>query len=227
MNKINLGPNERLDDLQYNNLFIIQNKEHYNFTTDSVLLANYAKAKPSDVVVDLCSGSGVIGILMQAKTNAKHVYLVELQEYLANTSKRSVEYNNLTNKFTVINKPLQDVHKLIGSEGVQVVVCNPPYKMAQASLLSEKQEIAICKHELTVTLKEIVLEASKLLKYGGLFYTINKEERLTDLLVLLRQHKLEPKEIVIVPSKKGSSLVMVKAKKGGNSGVRVNVLPQN
>ncbi len=221
MKQTHLLEHERLDDLQFQNLQIIQNPNHYCFTTDSVLLANFAKAKPSDSVVDLCSGSGVVGILMQAKTNAKHVTLVELQQSLANMSERSVQLNGLENKVSVVNAPLQQVHKQIGQEVFDVVVCNPPYKMQNASLLSENHEIAICKHEITVTLEEIVIEASKLLKFGGLFYTINKEERLTDLICYLRKHKLEPKQITVVPSNKGSALVLIKAKKGGKSGVRI------
>lgn len=218
---------ERLDDLQFQNLHIIQDPNGYCFTSDSVYLANFAKAKPNDLVVDLCSGSGVIGILLQAKTNAKHVTLVELQEPLANMSERSVRFNHLESKVSVINKPLQNIHKQIGQEKFDVVVCNPPYKMQHSSLLGESESISICKHEITVMLKEIVTEAAKLLKFGGNFYTINKEERLTDLLCYLREAKLEPKHITVIESKKGSSLVMVKAKKGGHSGVRISVLPQN
>lgn len=221
-----LKEGERLDDLQYNNLYLIQHPKKYCFTTDAVLLANFVSAKAGDKVVDLCSGSGVIGILVQAKTKATSIILVELQEYLAGMSKRSVELNGLTDKIAVINKPLQDINREIGTELYEVVVCNPPYKMKNASLLSHDYEIDICKHEITVTLEEIIKESGRLLKYGGYFYTINKEERLTDIVCLLRKYQLEPKEIVIVPSKKGSSLVLVKAKKGGKSGVRVNIWPQ-
>jgi tRNA1Val (adenine37-N6)-methyltransferase len=216
-------PNERLDDLQIKNLFIIQNPKKYCFTSDAVHLANFCKAKHSDVVVDLCSGSGVIGTLVWAKTNAKKVYLVELQQYLADLSLRSVKYNNLSDVIEVLNEPLQNIHKKLSVGFADVVVCNPPYKMQNSSLLNEDLEIAKCKHEITVTLKEIVCEASKLLKFGGDFYTINKEERLIDLICYLKQFDLEPKIIEIIPSAKGSSLVMVKAKKGGKSGVRINV----
>ena len=219
-----LKENEVLEDLQFNGLQIIQNKNLYRFTTDAVLLANFAKAKPTDRVVDLCSGSGVVGILLQAKTNCNHMVLVELQQNLADISKRSVQYNHLEKNIEVINAPLQNVHKQLGSENVEVVVCNPPYKMQNASLLGSNESINICKHELTVTLQEIVKEGAKLLKFCGVVYTVNKEERLTDLLVYLRANKLEPKEVLVVPSQKGSSLILVKAKKGGKSGVRVNVM---
>lgn len=221
-----LKSNERLDDLKFNNLFIIQNPNLYCFTSDSVLLANFAKAKQTDKVVDLCSGSGIVGILMQAKTKASYVYLVEIQNELADMSKRSIIYNNLQDKFCVINKTLQNIHKEIGT-GFDVVVCNPPYKQAGGNKLSQNQSINICKHEITVTLEEIVLEASKLLKFGGYFYIINKEERLTDLICYLRKYNLEPKQIEIAKGNDGNSRVLVKAKKGGKSGVKITFSPQN
>lgn len=221
-----LKAGERLDDLQYHNLQIIQNPNGYCFTSDAVMLANFAKAKPGDRVVDLCSGSGVIGILMQAKTGAQQVTLVELQEFYADMSRRSVALNGLEQFITVLNEPLQGVHKRLGQGTCDVVVCNPPYKMEHASLLPQDRSMSICRHEITVTLEEIIGETQKLLKFGGLFYTINKEERLTDLICLLRKYDLEPKELVVLPSVKGSSVVMMKAKKGGKSGIRVSVMTQ-
>ncbi len=216
-NKSLLKSNERLDDLQFNNLYIIQNPDLYCFTSDAVELCNFVSAGCKDRIVDLCSGSGVIGILAQAKTNAKQVVLVEIQESLADMSKRSVEYNNLTN-VTVVNSKLQNVHKQIGT-GYEVVVCNPPYKIADGGLTAVKPEIAMCKHEITVTLEEIVCEASKLLKFGGRFYTVNKEERLVDLFVLMRKYGIEPKILKIRNSTKGANIILVEGKKGGKSGL--------
>lgn len=216
-----LKPNERLDDLQFNNLFIIQNPNLYCFTSDAVELCNFIKCGAKDRIVDLCSGSGVIGILAQAKTKAKQVYLVELQEELASMSKRSVDYNKLTN-VEVINAPLQNIHKQIG-DGFEVVVCNPPYKINNGGEISEKREIAICKHEITVTLEEIVCEASKLLKFGGKFYTVNKEERLTDLFCLMRKYGIEPKVLKMRKSTKGANIILVEGKKGAKSGLKIQV----
>ena len=107
-----LNSNERLDDLQINNKFIIQNKDEYCFTSDAVQLANFAKVKPNDKVVDLCSGSGVIGVLIQTKTDCKDITLVELQEYLADMSRRSVEYNNQQDFIKVVNAYKNDRKKL-------------------------------------------------------------------------------------------------------------------
>lgn len=216
-----LKPNERLDDLQFNNLFIIQNPDLYCFTSDAVELCNFVKCGVKDRIVDLCSGSGIIGILAQAKTKAKQVYLVEIQESLADMSRRSVEYNKLTN-VEVVNAPLQNIHKQIG-DGFEVVVCNPPYKITNGGELSEKPEIAMCKHEITVTLEEIVCEASKLLKFGGKFYTVNKEERLTDLFCLMRKYNIEPKVLKLRHSTKGANIILVEGKKGAKSGLKIQM----
>ena len=215
-----LKNNERLDDLQFNNLHIIQNPDLYCFTSDAVELCNFVRAGSKDTIVDLCSGSGVIGILAQAKTNAKFVYLVELQQSLADMSERSCKYNNLEN-IKVVNAPLQNVHKQIGT-GFEVVTCNPPYKINDGGKLTEKHEIAICKHELTVTLEEIIKEASKLLKFGGRFYTVNKEERLVDLFCLMRKYNIEPKVLKIRKSEKGANVVLIEGKKGGKSGIIIH-----
>ena len=220
--KIELKSNERLDDLQFNNLFIIQEKDGYCFTSDAISLANFVKAKKNSKMVDLCSGSGVIGILAHAKNNASKTILVEIQNTLADMSKRTLEYNTISN-IEVVNTPLQDVNLTIGRGVFDVVMCNPPYKKAgTAKMLNEKESIAIARHELKVNLEEIVSEASKLLKFGGEFYTVNKEERLADLIVYLKKYGLEPKELRIRKSSKHANIILLKAKKGGKSGMTIS-----
>ena len=218
---VKLKDNERLDDLQFNNLYIIQERDGYCFTSDAVALANFVDVKSGSSLVDMCSGSGVIGILAHSKRKLKSTTLVEIQESLADMSKRSVEYNSLAG-IDVVNAPLQDISKVIGFGKFDGVVCNPPYKKAgTATMLNASESVAIARHEIKVTLEEVFCEANKLLKYGGYFYIINKEERLTDMLVLGRKYGLEPKVLKIIPSAKGASVVMLKCKKGGNSGIEI------
>lgn len=214
-----LKNNERLDDLQINNLFVIQNPNEYCFTSDAVQLANFAKAKLGDRVVELCSGSGVISILMQTKTNCQDFTLVEIQEYLADMSERSIKYNKQDKYIKVINAPLQNIHKQIGFGEYSVVVCNPPYK--DNGVLNDKESICIAKHEIKVNLEEIIIEASKLLKFGGKLYMVNREERLADIMYLMKLNKIEPKVLKILPSSKGDSIILVEGKKGGKSGLRI------
>jgi tRNA1(Val) A37 N6-methylase TrmN6 len=220
---IELLPTERLDDLQFNNLYIIQDKNGYCFTSDAVALANFVKVKNNGTLVDLCSGSGVIGILAHHKNNLRKTILVELQENLANMSRRTLEYNGIID-ISVVNRKLQGVSSEIGSDVYDAVVCNPPYKKSgTASLLNENESIAIARHEIAVTLEEIINEASKLLKFGGDFYIINKEERLTDIIVLMRKYNIEPKILKILPSVKGANIIMLKGKKGGKSGLVISL----
>lgn len=219
-----LKPNERLDDLQFNNLYIIQEKDGYCFTSDAVILANLVKYRVGGKIVDLCSGSGVVGILAGEKTRAGRVVLVEIQENLADMCRRTLEYNSL-DRYNVINSPLQNVSKEIGVGEFDVVVCNPPYKkVGSAKLINESETIAIARHELKVTLEEIILESSKLLKYGGEMYICNKEDRLTDMLVLMRKYAIEPKEMYIRLSPKGANIVFLKGKKGGKSGMSISLV---
>jgi tRNA1(Val) A37 N6-methylase TrmN6 len=221
--KIEIKPNERLDDLQFNNLFIIQEKSGYCFTSDAVALANFVKVKKNGTLVDLCSGSGVIGILAHFKNNLSKTVLVELQENMANMSQRTLLYNDIDN-ISVVNRWLQGVSQEIGCGIYDAVVCNPPYKkQGSASLLNENESIAIARHEIAVTLEEIVLEAGKLLKFGGDFFIINKEERLSDMIVLMRKYGIEPKTLKILPSVKGANIIMLKGKKGGKSGITISL----
>ena len=173
-------------------------------------------------MVDLCSGSGVIGILVNAKNKVKDVTLVEIQENLADMSARTIEYNGVDN-VSVVNDKLQGVHKTIGEGLFDVVVCNPPYrKLSHDQKINEKENIAIARHEIKVTLEEIIFEASKLLKFGGHFYLCHQEDRLTDIMVLLRKYSLEPKELKVIDNSKGN-IILLKAKKGGKSGIKISL----
>ena len=158
--------------MQFQGLKIIQADGGYKFSTDSVLLANFGKAKPNDIYVDLCSGSGVVAILFSCKNKIKKSYAVEIQPRLADMAQRSVEENGLENKITVLNEDLSEVHKTLGYESVDVITVNPPYNVAGD--VSETTEIAIATHEIKTNLEKIVLSSSKLLKYGGhIGYAIN------------------------------------------------------
>lgn len=216
-----LKDNERLDDLMCNNFHIIQDPTEYCFTSDATKLGNFVKSKKSDKVVDLCSGSGIVGIVVYLN-NGSNITFVEIQEHLADMCNRTIQLNNFKN-MKVLNSPLQNIYKTIGNGEYDVVVCNPPYfKMEESSVTKEKESIAICKHQITVTIEEIIAEANKLLRFGGSFYLVNKESELVDLVCLLRKYNLEAKEIVVNTNNgKGNGTVFIKATKGGKSGVKV------
>lgn len=220
-NKINLNINERIDDLQYNGLKIIQNKNLYCFSSDAVLLCNFVKTKKSDILVDLCSGSGVVGILAQAKNSTKKVILVEKQKSLADMCNRTLQLNNLTDA-EVLNADVKDVVSILGIGKYDVVCSNPPYYLPQGKKLSGRPEIDMAKFELTLTFDELCKSASKLLKYGGKFYFVNDSSRIAEIICVLKKYNLEPKQIQFCfPNGKKSNVVLIQATKNGKSGATI------
>lgn len=221
MNNDYLKPTERLDYLECKDLSLIQDKNGYTFTMDAVLLANFARALPGDKVIDLGTGSGVVPILMSAKTTAKTLYGVELQARLADMAERSVKLNGLSERVKIICTDMKKAVELFGAESFDVCTSNPPYKVlsGDAEGASEKD---ICKSEVAITLGELVVVATKLLKFGGLFFVIIKADRVTDLLYEMRKNGLEPKRLVAVQPTptKAVDTVMVEGKKGAKRGLR-------
>ena len=183
---------------------------------------NYVKAKRNDVVVDLCSGTGIIAILLTAKTSAKKIIGVEIQKSLYDIACDNIALNNLQDKLQFINIPLQDAYKVLGKESVNVVVCNPPYTKTP-HILNVSEEIASARHEIRMNLEELIISASRLLKYGGKFYFVHRVERLQEIMNLLQKNQMQAKEITpIYPNnKKEGYLVMIMAVKKGNPGLKL------
>ncbi len=216
---MDLKPNERIDDLQLNNLKIIQNSKEFCFGIDSVLLSDFAmRSKKCRKVVDLCTGNGVIAILLSSKLpKAKEIIGIEIQEYSAELANRSVELNNLQNKITILNKDLTKIKKEIEAGSVDLVVCNPPYKPKGSGIINEKDSKTIARHEISCTLEDIIKEASRELNFGGSFCMVHKVERMTDIFYLLRKHGLEPKRMRLVYPRlnESANLILIEGIKGG------------
>jgi len=211
-----LGENETLEDLLLDNLKIIQNKTLYRFTSDAVILSKFASSRKNDVVADFCSGSGIVGIHYYGlHKNVKSVTLFEMQKALSDMSLKSTLYNGINDIFKVENIKLQD----IGSEyngKFSLILCNPPYKKKNSGEQNLEEHIAVCRHEIEITLEEIVAIASKKLKDGGRFCICERIERFTDLICILRDCKLEPVKIqfVTMGENKSPYLVLTEAVKG-------------
>ena len=141
-----LKENERLDDLQLKNLFIIQSREKYCFTSDAVLLSDFCNVKKDEVVIDFGTGSGIIAVLLTAKTEAKFIYGVEIQPDLCDMAKRSVSYNKLEKKMEILNLDIKDLYKHFKSQA-DVIVCNPPYFKSSENLKNKNPAIAKARHE--------------------------------------------------------------------------------
>ena len=219
MSNIQLKEWERIDDLQYKGLNIIQDTRGFCFGTDAVLLANFAEIKKGHSVIDLGTGTGIIPILIAGKTLADHIVGLEIQPHMAEMAVRSVMLNDLQHKIKIIEGDLRKSIDLFGAGAFDAVTCNPPYMHAGAGLLNPESTKAISRHEIKCTLEDVVRVSGKLLKVGGKFAMVHRPERLVDILWLMRHYKLEPKRIRLVhpsPGKK-ANLVLVEGLKNGGA----------
>lgn len=219
-----LRKNERIDDLQYKGLNIIQNKDAFCFGIDAVILSDFAKnMKDNSTVVDFCTGNGVIAILLAGKTNAKKIYGIEIQKDVSEMASRSVVLNALEDRVEIINKDINNLKDIIKSGSIDYVTVNPPYKARNTGLINEKDTKTIARHEISCTLEDIIGEATRILKSGGHFYMIHKPERLTDIIYFMRKYKLEPKKVRFVHpyENKEPNLVMIEGVRGANSFLKV------
>lgn len=198
---------------------IIQNVNLYRFTSDSILLSRFARAKVKDRVADFCSGSGVVGFhFLCLNPQISSLTLFEMQQSLADMSRRTAELNGFL--CNVENCTLQDIPASY-AEKFSLILCNPPYE--KSGFENEVYEKAVCRKELTLTLPEIADAAFKNLKFGGRLAILNRADRTAELVFTLKARKLEPKRMQFVSGAAGAKpyLVMVEAVKGGREGVEI------
>ena len=215
-----LKQDERIDDLEFNGLKIIQNKNGFCFGIDSVLLSDFAKnMRKNSKVIDLGTGTGIINILLSGKTTAKELVGVEVQEEVADMAKRSVKLNGVEGKIEILNKNILDLKNIYNKGYFDVVVTNPPYKKINTGLINEENKKMISRHEITANLRDFIHISSYLLKDHGEFFMVHRPERLVDILWTMREEKIEPKKIKFVyPNEnKKTNLFLIKGVKNGNS----------
>jgi len=220
-----INENERIDDLEYKGLKIIQNAKDFCFGIDSVLLSDYAKnIKEKATVVDIGTGSGVIGLLLCKKTKLNKTYGVEIQKHVAELAKRNIKLNKLETKFEVINKDIKDIFTHLEPNKIDVVVTNPPYKKANTGIINHNKTQRVARHEVECTLEDIIKVSSKLLKHGGEFYMVHRAERLVDIMCLLRENKIEPKNIRFVHTRQNEkpNLILIRAVKNAKEFFKID-----
>ena len=221
---VELKENERIDDLEFKGLKIIQNEKGFCFGMDSVLLSDFAKnIKKNSTVLDLGTGTGIIPILLCGKTNLKKVVGIEIQQDVANMAKRSSQLNNLQDRFEVINSNIMDLNNIYAKQSFDVIVTNPPYKKESTGIINENRAKLISRHEITANLEDFISISKDLLKDKGEFYMVHRPERLVDILSLMRKYKIEPKILKFVsPNKnKEPNLILIKGIKNANSFLKV------
>ena len=219
-----LKENERIDDLEYKGLKIIQNIKGFCFGIDSVLLSDFAKnIRNKATVVDLGTGTGIISLLLCKKTNLKKIYGIEIQEEVAEMANRSIVLNNLQDKFEIIIKNLKDILEDLPQNTIDVIVTNPPYMKINTGAKNEEKKKLISRHEIECTLEDVIEVSYKLLKDKGEFYMIHRAERIVDIMYYLRRYKLEPKILRFVHSKteKEPNLVLIKAVKNAGKHLKI------
>lgn len=209
--------NERIDELQRNGYRIIQNPAKFCFGMDAVLLSGFARAKKGNTVLDMGTGTGIIPILMEAKTEASRFVALEIQEESAEMARRSVALNGLEEKITIVTGDIKEAGGLFDAASFDVITCNPPYMIGQHGLVNPEDAKAIARHEILCTLEDVIAQAAVLLKPGGNFFMVHRPFRLAEIMVLLHQYKLEPKRMQMVHPfiDKEPNMVLIEANRGG------------
>lgn len=220
---IKLYGDERLDYLLAENLKIIQSPTVFAFSLDAVLLARFAYIPiQKGNIIDLCSGNGVVPLLLSNKTKAA-ITGVEIQERLYQMAARSIEYNGLDEQIRMIHDDLKEITKTVGYGKFDVVTCNPPYFASPSPhVMNENQYLAIARHEILCSLEDVIRVSSQLLRQGGKAAFVHRPERLMDILTLMRQYRLEPKRLRFVYPKSGkeANTLLVEGTKNGNTGLK-------
>ena len=214
---------ERIEDLQYKGLRIIQNESGFRFGTDSILLAGFVNVGSKDRLIDLGSGTGVIAILVEGRTGAE-VTALELQPEQCDMARRSVEMNGQS--INVVETDMRTAHELLGRGRFDAAVCNPPYHDSAAGRVSAKGEAGFegaATHDLYCTLEEVAASAARLVKYGGKFFICCPAARLAEAFKALEAEKLTPKRLrlVAVREDKAPYLALIEAKKGAKPGLKL------
>ena len=218
-----LMENERLDDLQRNGLKIIQKTDGFCFGMDAVLLSGFASVKPGERALDLGTGTGIIPLLLSAKTKGDHFTGLEIQTEIMKMAQRSVALNGLEKKIDIIQGDIKEASRIFGAASFDVVTSNPPYMNDAHGLKNPGDVKAISRHEVLCTLEDVVREGTKALKPGGRFYMVHRPHRLAEIITVMRQYKLEPKRMKFVHpfADKDANMVLIEAVRGGGAWLKL------
>lgn len=219
-----LRPGERIDDLQLDGYEIIQDPERFCFGIDAVLLSDFTKVKKDETVLDLGTGTGILPILLAAKTEGKHFTGLEIQKESADMARRSVIHNDLAGRIDIVTGDIKEAAEILEPAFFDVIVTNPPYMLNQHGLKNPQDAKAIARHEILCTLDDILRESAKMLRESkGRFYMIHKPFRLAEIMVKMNQYKIEPKRLRFIHPyvDKEPTMVMIEGMKGGKSRVKI------
>lgn len=215
--------NERLDDLQYKGLRLLQKKDGFCFGVDAVLLSHFAQVAKNNTVIDLGTGTGIIAILLAAKREPSKVTGLEIQPEMAEMAARSVQLNGLEDRVEIVQGNIKEAAKRFGASSFDAVVSNPPYIGRGGGLLNPADTKAIARHEILCTLEDVVSAAAELLRTGGKFSMVHRPQRLADIICQMRNNAIEPKYLRLVhpsPGKK-PNLLLISGTRNGNPELKI------
>ena len=221
--EIQLKEGERLDELQRNGYRIIQNEKKFCFGMDAVLLSGFAQVKPGETVLDLGTGTGIIPILLEAKTEGEHVTGLEISPASVDMARRSVALNGLEDKIEIVHGDIREAGSLFKPASFDVITSNPPYMTGQHGLVNPDLDKAAARHELLCTLEDVVKAAAKLVRTGGRFYMVHRPFRLAEIIRTLSEYHLEPKRLRMVYPyvDREPNMVLIESVRGGRPRVTV------
>ena len=222
--EVTLKENERIDDLELDNLKIIQNNKGFCFGMDSVLLSDFAKEiKPGSNIIDLGTGTGILPILLSSKTKDTKITGIEIQKEVAEMANRSIMLNNLQNRVQIICENIKNLKQLYSQCTFDSIVTNPPYKKSGTGGINIEETKLISRHEVTATLEDFISISQYLLKDKGSLYLVHRPERLADIITKLCKYKLEPEILKFVQtnSKKEPNLILIKAVKNAKPHLKI------
>ena len=214
---IELNEGERVDDLERCGFKIIQDPSKFCFGMDAVLLSGYAYAKRGERILDLCTGNGIIPILLAAKTQAEHIVGIEIQKDAADLARRSVAANDIADRVSIICADIKDTGDYLQAGIFDVVTCNPPYMIDSHGIKNPDSPRAIARHEIMCTFDDVAKTASKMLRPGGKMFLIHRPFRLTEIFETLTKYNLEPKRMKLVHPyvNREPNMVLIEAGLGG------------
>ena len=216
---------EIVNDLVYfDNLKIVQNKEYFNFSLDSVLLPNFCCLNKSiKSIMDLCTGNAPIPLILSTMTDAK-IIGIELQKNIYDLAIKSVKINNLDKKIEIINEDVRKIDSIFETDTFDLITCNPPYfRLNENSILNDNSVKSIARHEININLDDIMRVSKKLLKNNGSLCMVHRTDRLIEIIECMKKNNIEPKRIRFIYPKVGkeSNLVLIDGHKNGKPGLKI------
>ncbi|MFZ2330811.1 MAG: methyltransferase [Atribacterota bacterium] len=202
---------------------VLQNRNSYCFSVDSILLAEFAKIKNREKIVDLGTGCGIIPLLLYHPEKNNLIYGIEIQEKLVSLARRSVTINNLDKHIHILQADIKNLKEKFSAEYFDVITVNPPYIPGGRGKSSSKHEQLIARHEININLDNILKMSNYLLKKGGRLYLIHRSDIFVPVIMALKKHSLEPKKLQFVYTKKDKEAkrFLCEARKEGGTELKV------